>query len=74
MERKKRNEEIEEMREIREEKFDEWHYRDKKERDFRKVRREDKMKAERKAWDADFEDRKKKYEEEKKVEEAAGRK
>ena len=74
MERKKRNEEIEEMREIREEKFDEWHYRDKKEREFRKERREDKIKAERKAWDADFEDRKKKYEEEKKVEKAAAKK
>ena len=74
MERKKRNEEIEEMREIREEKFDEWHYRDKKEREFRKERREDKIKAERKAWDADFEDRKKKYEEEKKVDEAAAKK
>ena len=74
MERKKRNEEIEEMREIREEKFDEWFYRDKKEREFRKERREDKIKAERKAWDADFEDRKKKYEEEKKVEEAAAKK
>ena len=74
MERKKRNEEIEEMREIREEKFDEWFYRDKKEREFRKERREDKIKAERKAWDADFEDRKKKYEEEKKVDEAAAKK
>ncbi|MBO7237598.1 MAG: type III secretion system outer membrane ring subunit SctC, partial [Kiritimatiellae bacterium] len=74
MERKKRNEEIEEMREIREEKFDEWYYRDKKEREFRKERREDKIKAERKAWDADFEDRKKKYEEEKKVDEAAAKK
>lgn len=73
MERKKRNEEIEEMREIREEKFDEWYYRDKKEREFRKERREDKIKAERKVWDADFEDRKKKYEEEKKVEEAAAK-
>ena len=74
MERKKRNEEIEEMREIREEKYDEWYYRDKKEREFRKERREDKIKAERKAWDADFEDRKKKYEEEKKVEEAGAKK
>ena len=74
MERKKRNEEIEEMREIREEKFDEWYYRDKKEREFRKERREDKIKAERKAWEADFEDRKKKYEEEKKVDEAAAKK
>ena len=74
MERKKRNEEIEEMREIREEKFDEWYYRDKKEREFRKERREDKIKAERKVWDADFEDRKKKYEEEKKVDEAAAKK
>ena len=73
MERKKRNEEIEEMREIREEKFDEWYYREKKEREFRKERREDKIKAERKVWDADFEDRKKKYEEEKKVEEAAAK-
>lgn len=74
MERKKRNEEIEEMREIRKEKFDEWYYRDKKEREFRKERREDKIKAERKVWDADFEDRKKKYEEEKKVDEAAAKK
>ena len=61
MERKKRNEEIEEMREVREEKFEEWHYRDKKERDFRKERREDKIEAERKVWDAKFDARKKKY-------------
>ena len=74
MEREKRNEEIEEMREIREEKFDEWHYRDKKERDFRKQRREDGIKAERKVWDADFEERKKKYEEEKKGGKAADKK
>jgi type III secretion protein C len=74
MERKKRNDEIEEMREIREEKFDEWYYRDKKERKFRKERREDEMKASREVWDADFERRVKKYEEEKKAEEAAGKK
>ena len=74
MERKKRNDEIEEMREIREEKFDEWYYRDKKEREFRKERREDEMKASREVWDADFERRVKKYEEEKKAEEAAGKK
>jgi hypothetical protein len=74
MERKKRNEQIEEMREIREEKFDEWYYRDKKERDFRKERREDKMKSDRKVWEAEFEDRKKKYEEEKKVQEAESKK
>jgi type III secretion protein C len=74
MERKKRNEQIEEMREIREEKFDEWYYRDKKERDFRKERREDKMKSDRKVWEAEFEDRKKKYEEEKKDQEAESKK
>jgi hypothetical protein len=74
MERKKRNDEIEEMREIREEKFDEWYYRDKKEREFRKERREDEMKASREVWDADFERRVKKYEEEKKAEEAASKK
>jgi type III secretion protein C len=67
MERKKRNEELEEMREVREEKFDEWYYRDKKERDFRKERREDKNEADRKAWDAEFDARKKKYEDEKKA-------
>ncbi len=74
MERKKRNEKIEEMREIREEKFDEWYYRDKKEREFRKERREDKIEAERKVWDAKFDARKKKYEDEKKAKESANKK
>ena len=74
MERKKRNEQIEEMREVREEKFEEWFYRDKKEREFRKERREDELKSDRKAWDADFESRKRKYEEEKKAKEASDEK
>ena len=71
MERKKRNEQIEEMREIREDNFEEWYYRDSKERKFRKERREDEFKAGRKAWEAEFEERKKKYEDEKKAEKAA---
>ena len=74
LERKKRNEELEEMREVREEKFDEWYYRDKKERDFRKERREDKNEADRKAWDAEFDARKKKYEDEKKAKKPADKK
>jgi type III secretion protein C len=74
MERKKRNEELEEMREVREEKFDEWYYRDKKERDFRKERREDQNEADRKAWDAEFDARKKKYEDEKKAKKPADKK
>jgi type III secretion protein C len=74
MERKKRNEELEEMREVREEKFDEWYYRDKKERDFRKERRVDQNEADRKAWDAEFDARKKKYEDEKKAKKPADKK
>ena len=74
MERKKRNEQIEEMREIREDNFEEWYYRDRKERQFRKERREDRLESDRKVWEADFEARKKKYEDEKKAEKAAGEK
>lgn len=70
MERKKRNEQIEEMREIREDNFEEWYYRDNKERKFRKERREDGLKADRKVWEAEFEARRKKYEDEKKAEKA----
>jgi type II secretory pathway component GspD/PulD (secretin) len=62
MERKRRNEQIEEMREIREEDFNEWSYRDGKERKFRRERRKDAREASRKDWEAGFEARRREYE------------
>ena len=71
MERKKRNEQIEEMREVREDNFNEWAYRDDKERKFRKERRKDRHEADRKVWESEFEERKQKYEAEKNAQKSA---
>lgn len=64
-ERAEREEQIEEMREIREEHYEDVHYRNSRERELRREKREDDRDAAREKWERGFEERKKRYEEEK---------
>ena len=65
IERRERNEQLEEQQEIREEAARERHHRNSEERAFRREQRQDRQKADRSAWERDFETRKARYEEEK---------
>ena len=65
IERRERTEQLEEQQEIREEAARERHHRNSEERAFRREQRQDRQKADRSAWERDFETRKARYEEEK---------
>jgi type II secretory pathway component GspD/PulD (secretin) len=65
IERKERNEQIEEQLEIREDAAKERYHRNSAEREFRREKRKDQQKADHKIWEQDFEARKARYEEEK---------
>lgn len=70
LERKERSAQIEEMSEIRREKYEELHRRNNEEREFRAEQREDASEADRETWQKDFDARKAQYEEAKEESEA----
>lgn len=69
-ERKERSAQIEEMSEIRREKYEELHRRNNEEREFRAEQREAASEADRETWQKDFDARKAQYEEAKEESEA----